>query len=137
GDMIPFDTRSYLAEIAKRFENQGISDNLERICMDGYSKMAIYVKPTLEACLEKGIVPEAGFDSVASWIVYARKQVTGQCSIPYHDPYWDTLAPKIEPGKEEDLASDPQIWGDLPQRFDSFVPGIVAAIQRMDQKWQA
>ena len=137
GDTIPFDTARYLAEISRRFENQGIADNLERICMDGYSKMAIYVKPTLEACLQMGITPDAGFDTVASWIVYARKCDSGQCAIPYHEPYWETMAPKIEPGREEEIASDPQIWGDLPKRFDSFVPCLVAAIQRMDQKWQA
>ena len=137
GDHIPFNTKDYLAEISERFENQGIADHLERICMDGYTKMAIYVKPTLEACLQKGIVPEAGFDSVASWIVYARKCTAGLCSIPYHEPFWDVLAPKIKPGHEEEIASDPHIWGDLPERFDNFVPSLVAAIQRMEQKWQA
>ena len=137
GDTVPFDTAHYLAQVAQRFENQGIADNLERICMDGYSKMAIYVKPTLEACLQKGIIPQACFDSVASWIIYARKSHNGECTIPYHEPYWDVLAPQIEPGREEQIASDPQIWGDLPQRFECFVPSLVAAIQRMDQKWQA
>ena len=105
--------------------------------MDGYTKMAIYVKPTLEACLQKGIVPEAGYDSVASWIIYARKCTEGQCQIPYHEPFWDVMAPKIKPGREEEIASDPHIWGDLPERFENFVPGLVAAIQRMEQKWQA
>ena len=137
GEHIPFDTSVYLAEISERFENQGIADHLERICMDGYTKMAIYVKPTLEACLQKGIVPEAGFDSVASWIIYARKCTDGQCQIPYHEPFWDVMAPKIKPGHEEEIASDPHIWGDLPERFENFVPGLVAAIQRMEQKWQA
>ena len=47
------------------------------------------------------------------------------------------LAPKIKPGHEEEIASDPHIWGDLPERFENFVPGLVAAIQRMEQKWQA
>lgn len=137
GEHIPFDTSVYLAEISARFENQGIADHLERICMDGYTKMAIYIKPTLEACLQKGIVPEAGYDSVASWIIYARKCTEGQCQIPYHEPFWDVMAPKIKPGREEEIASDPHIWGDLPERFENFVPGLVAAIQRMEQKWQA
>ncbi len=47
------------------------------------------------------------------------------------------MAPKIKPGREEEIASDPHIWGDLPERFENFVPGLVAAIQRMEQKWQA
>ena len=137
GDSIPFDTSGYLGEIAQRFENQGIADHLERICMDGYSKMAIYIRPTLEACLQKGIVPEAGYDCVASWVINARHFKNGKSAIPYHEPYWDRLQPMIAPGKEEEIASDPHIWGDLPERFNSFVPGLVAAIHRMEQKWQA
>ena len=137
GNDAPFDTTDYLGEIASRFENEGIADHLERICMDGYSKMAIYIRPTLEACLQKGILPEAGFDCVAAWIVTARRHQNGQNNFPYHEPYWDKLAPMIIKGNESEIASDPQIWGDLPQRFDNFVPGLVAAIQRMDQKWQA
>ena len=136
-DSIPFDTSHYLGEIAARFENRGIADHLERICMDGYSKMAIYIRPTLEACLQKGIEPEAGFDCVASWIVNARRFRNGTSAIPYHEPYWDRLEPMIAPGREEEIASDPHIWGDLPERFNSFVPSLVAAIHRMDEKWQA
>ena len=134
---IPFNTSDYLHKIAGRFENRGIADHLERICMDGYSKMAIYIRPTLEACLQKGILPEAGFDCVASWIVSARHFQNGSVNFPYHEPHWDKLVSMIEPGKEAEIASDPQIWGDLPERFEHFVPGLVAAIQRMDQKWQA
>ena len=136
-DHIPFNTSDYLHKIAGRFENQGIADHLERICMDGYAKMAIYIRPTLEACLQKGILPEAGFDCVASWIVSARHFQNGSVGFPYHEPHWDRLVSMIEPGKEAEIASDPQIWGDLPERFEHFVPGLVAAIQRMDQKWQA
>ena len=137
GNHAPFDTNQYLNEIANRFENEGIADHLERICMDGYSKMAIYIRPTLEACLQKGILPEAGFDCVAAWIVNARRHQDGQLHFPYHEPYWDKLAPMIRKGEESQIASDAQIWGDLPERFDDFVPGLVAAIERMDQKWQA
>ncbi len=137
GTDIPFDTHHYLNEIAKRFENKGIADNLERICMDGYSKMAIYIRPTLEACLEKGIAPDASFDTIASWVIYARKFKNGDCDIAYHEPYWDILSPMLEPGNENMVASDTNIWGDLPHRFEKFIPSIIDAIQRMDQKWQA
>ena len=137
GDSIPFDTKEYLLEISKRFGNPGIADGLERICMDGYTKMAIYIRPTLEACLKKGITPTASFDCIASWIVFARRYKKGISKIPYVDPYWETLAPMIEPGKEAVIASDPNIWGDLPKQFDNFVPSLVAAIHCMDQKWQA
>lgn len=135
--VVPFDTTAYLAEIASRFENPGIADQLERICMDGYAKMAIYVRPTLRACLDKGITPKAGYDCAASWVVYARKYRDGTTAIPYHDPSWDKLEPMLAKGQEEALASDPLLWGDLPQRFENFVPELVTAIQRMEDKWQA
>ncbi len=134
---VPFDTSAYLDNVARRFENRAISDPLERICMDGYSKMKIFVRPTLEACLSRGITPEAGFDCVASWVVYARRSKEGRCDIPYHEPFWDKLEPLIAPGNETGIASDTQLWEDVPQKFEEFVPGLVKAIHRMDQrKWQ-
>ena len=137
GDSIPFDTREYLGEIAERFENPGIADQLERICMDGYSKMAIYIRPTLRACLAMGITPGAGYDCVASWVVYARRFKAGVMPVAYHEPLWDRLSPMLEPGREAELAADPTIWGDLPKRFDGFVPDLVAAIKRMEEQWPA
>lgn len=136
GNSLPFDPKAYLAEITERFENRGIADSLERICMDGYSKMSLYIRPTLASCLEQGIIPQASFDSIASWVIYARRCKAGHSQVLYHEPYWDRLAPMIEKGQEEQVAQDPNIWGDLPKRFPHFVSGIVSAIQRMDEKWQ-
>lgn len=137
GDSIPFDTAQYLEKIAARFENPGIADQLERICMDGYSKMAIYIRPTLHSCLHKGLTPSASYDCVASWVVYARRFKAGKTDIPYHEPFWEKLAPMLDVGKEADIATDPMIWGDLPHTFDSFSPNLVAAIKRMETRWQA
>jgi D-arabinitol 4-dehydrogenase len=103
--------------------------------MDGYSKMAIYIRPTLEACLQKGILPEAGFDCVAAWVVNSRRVKNHETTFPYHEPNWERLSPMLTLGREEEIASDSQIWGDLPQRFEHFVPSLVQAIKRMEQKW--
>ncbi len=135
-DIVPFDTSAYLGQIAERFENPGIADQLERICMDGYSKMAIYIRPTLRACLQRDITPVAGYDCVASWVVYARKAAAGTTHIPYNEPFWKSLLPLLAPGQDAALAADPQLWGDLPDLYDDFVPALVASIQRMEEKWQ-
>lgn len=135
--LIPFDTAAYRDAVAARFGNAGIADQLERICMDGTSKMGLFIRPTLEACLRQGRMPEAGFDCVASWVVYARKIQAGTMPIPYHDPFWDAVSDRLAPGREGDLATDPQLWGDLPQTHAGFVPGLIAAIQQMDTTWQA
>ena len=134
---IPFDTVAYLGEIASRFENGGIADNLERICMDGYSKMSIYIRPTLSACLKLGVLPKAGFDCIASWVVYARCVQEGVCEVPYHEPLWDRVEPLVAVGNEARLASDTELWGDLPNQYNEYVPALVAAIEKMDKKWRA
>ena len=136
GRDIPFDTRAYLDEIARRFENPGIADQLERICMDGYSKMGIYIRPTLAACLEAGTTPRAGYDCVASWVVFARRHLQGRAPVPYHEPLWPRLEPLLAPERVDDLARDPNLWGDLPDTYDTFTPDLVAAIERMDTRWQ-
>jgi D-arabinitol 4-dehydrogenase len=137
GTSIPFDTTDYLNQIANRFENRGISDQLERICMDGYTKMAIYIRPTLRACLQMGVTPAASYDCAASWVVYARRSQAGLMAVPYHEPFWNRLEPILAPGRERDLASDSQMWGDLPRTFDSFVPDMMRAIEKMEHAWPA
>ena len=132
---LPFDKGAYLAEIAARFGNAAIADQLERICMDGYSKMPIYVRPTLEACLAQGISPRHGYRCIASWYVFARRSADGACRIPYIEPYWDSLKPLLANGQETAFASAPQLWADLPERFPDFVPGVVAAMQEMERQW--
>lgn len=134
---LPFDKHHYTQQIAQRFCNAAIADQLERICMDGYSKMPLYIRPTMAACLAQGITPIRSFDCVASWAVFARRSAAGQSAVTYHEPYWNDLQPLLEPGREESLARQSQLWGDLPDKFPQFVPGIVAAIQQMEQAWPA
>ena len=134
---LPFDKAAYLDEIRARFCNEAIADSLERLCMDGYSKMPIYIRPTLEACLQQGITPRYGFDCVASWYVYARRYAAGNMPIAYHEPYWEALKPMLAEGQEAVFAADRQLWSDLPETYASFVPGLVSAIAAMEEAWPA
>jgi len=106
---LPFDKAEYLQKITERFCNSAIADQLERICMDGYSKMQLYIKPTLESCLKQKINPIYSIDCIASWYVYARRYQAGNMQIPYHEPYWDQLCGLL----------------------------IESKIKRMEQKWPA
>ncbi|MEM6467657.1 MAG: mannitol dehydrogenase family protein, partial [Pseudomonadota bacterium] len=137
GDGIPFDKVKYLSEVSARFENPGIADQLERICMDGYSKMGIYIRPTLAACLAQGITPKAGYDCAASWVVFARRVYAGQLPMAYFEPFEEVLRPMLALGAEESVARDPVLWGDLPTKYAGFVPDLTEAIQQMEQTWQA
>lgn len=134
---LPFDKAEYLNQITARFGNRAIGDQLERICMDGWSKMPIYVRPTLASCLRQGIVPRYGFDCVASWYVYARRFDAGSTSVPYHDAYWQTMKPLLAVGHEEAFARTRALWADLPETYPEFVAGLVRAIKEMEKRWPA
>ncbi|KMW57351.1 Mannitol dehydrogenase family protein [Candidatus Rhodobacter oscarellae] len=134
---LPFDRHAYLAEIAARFGNRAIADDLARICMDGWTKMQVFIRPTLEGCLAQGISPTRGYDCVASWYVYARRIAAGAMPIPYTEPFWDTLAPLLAPGQEEAMARSGALWADLPETYPEFAPGILTAINEMEETWPA
>ena len=133
--VLPFDKLEYLDQVADRFCNAAIADQLERICMDGWSKMPIYIKPTLTSCLRQGLTPRHGFKSVASWYVFARRFSKGSMDIRYHELYWQTLSRLLGRGQEEAFARAAQLWADLPSEFPEFVPGIVSAIGEVENEW--
>jgi len=132
---LPFDKRAYSERIAERFANRAIADALERICMDGFAKFPIFLRPTLEGCLSQGISPQYCYVSIASWYVFARRHARGQGRIDYHEPNWHLLAPMLEDGAEQDFATSATLWGALPSTYTDFAAGIVTAIQEMDTRW--
>ena len=132
---LPFDKRAYSERIAERFANRAIADALERICMDGFAKFPIFLRPTLEGCLSQGISPQHCYVSIASWYVFARRHARGQGRIDYHEPNWHLLAPMLEDGAEQDFATSATLWGNLPSTYTDFAAGIVTAIQEMDTRW--
>ena len=134
---LPFNKETYLAKVAARFENKAIADQLERICMDGYSKMQLYICPTLRSCLDQGIVPIHGFDCIASWYVYARRFKEGTMPVLYHEPYWEQLSPLLETGQEVSFARHSNLWGDIAEIYPGFEHGITTAIQKIEKLWPA
>lgn len=134
---LPFDKQEYCDQIAERFSNSAIADDLARICMDGWSKFPIFIRPTVKSCLAQGISPKYGYDSIASWYVYARRFANGTMPIPYVDPYWEQLKPLLETGKENEFANLEALWSDLPKKYDEFVPNLISAIKKMEEQWPA
>ena len=134
---LPFDKHVYCERIAERFANHAIADALERICMDGFSKFPIFVRPTLEGCLAQGISPQHCYASIASWYVFACRHARAQGRIDYHEPNWHLLAPMLEDGAEHDFATSVVLWGDLPSAHADFAPSIVSAIEEVDNRWPA
>lgn len=132
---LPFSKEDYVELIAERFSNPAIADDLGRICMDGWSKFPIFIRPTIKSCLAQGISPRWGYDSIASWYIYARRFANGQTHIPYVEPYWSQLEPYLSPGQEESFAKLEALWSDLPTKHTEFVPELCSAITRMEKKW--
>ena len=134
---LPFDKDVYCGRIAERFANHAIADALERICMDGFSKFPIFVRPTLEGCLAQGISPRHCYASIASWYVFARRHARDQGRVAYHEPNWHLLSPMLEDGAEHEFATSVILWGDLPSTYADFAPGIISAIEEIDNRWPA
>lgn len=134
---LPFNKRDYLNSIAERFANAAIADQLERICMDGYSKMGLYIRPTIASCFKQGITPKNAILCIASWYVYARRFAAGQMPIHYQEPYWGQLEPLLADGQEVVFAQTKQLWGDIPDQYPLFITELVSAIQEMEKKWPA
>lgn len=134
---LPFDKSAYSEKVAERFGNASIADSLERICADGFSKFTIFIRPTLASCLERGISPVFGYDCIAAWYVYARRAEAGRLPVAYHEPNRDLLQPLLASGREEAFARLRPLWGELPDAWPEFVPGVVGAIGRMEERWPA
>ncbi len=134
---LPFDKSAYLETVTTRLCNPAIADPLERVAMDGWSKMPIYVRPTLASCLDRGLWPRHGFDCVASWYVCARRFAAGKTRIRYHDSHWRRLGDFLAPGREPAFARTRRLWADLPERYPEFGRSVVSAIERMERTWPA
>lgn len=135
GDSIPFCTKRYLEDISSRFSNEAISDDLDRIYMDGWMKMRIYLLPTLKACFEQGKIPHHTIKSVASWYVFARRIAKGTIRTRYYDPKWRSLEPYLPVGGELEFAKTAHLWGTLPDRYPEFATEVVKAINEVEKEW--
>ena len=132
---LPFDKRAYLEKIEDRFRNAYIGDTIERICTDGFAKIPIFVKPTLEGCFRQGIVPAKGILSVAGWYVFAKRSLLGLAGTPYHEPNMQSLAPLLETDDPSAFIESEQLWGDLARRFPEFGALLASSVNRVETTW--
>lgn len=129
---LPFSKSAYLEEIAQRFSNEAIGDTVARICADGMVKFPIFIRPTLEGCLQQRINPVYTMRSIASWHVFAQHVEAGKISFDYIEPAWDDLKTML--GTEEFLVNR-QLWGDLPQQYPEFKQTLLREIAEMESIW--
>ncbi len=129
---LPFSKADYLEQIAQRFGNAAIGDTVARICADGMAKFSIFIRPTLEGCLQQGIMPVYAIRSIASWYVFARHVDNGKIGFEYNEPGWNELKAML--GTNTFFTSR-QLWGELPARYPDFPKTLQREIVDMESKW--
>jgi D-arabinitol 4-dehydrogenase len=117
---LPFDIGEYVEKIEERLSSSANHDELERICMDGFTKFHTFVVPTLRVCLAQGKKPIYIYKSIAAWYIYARKAAKGCTKIRYNEPNWSLLEPLLREGKFDDFVSSERLWGDIPKNHITF-----------------
>lgn len=117
---LPFDIDEYYGQIEERLSSELNHDELDRICMDGFTKFHTFVVPSLKACLEQGKRPIHIYKSIAAWYIYSRKVARGCKKIHYNEPNWILLEPLLREGNVDAFVSNERLWGDIPKHFITF-----------------
>ncbi len=128
---IPFDLEEYLQIIINRFKNVHISDNLERICMDGFNKFPIFVLPTIKSCFKQGITPAYGLKSIASWYVFCLAIYNKKFDYHYVEPSWKTLEAMLAHENANLFIENESLWGSLSTEYPEFKDIILDHIEGM------
>ena len=129
---LPFSKDKYLSDITRRFGNQAISDTVARICADGMAKFPIFIRPTLEGCLNQAITPVYTIRSIASWYVFACHVAAGKIPFDYIEPSWKVLQALLS---SDAFVTSRQLWGDLPDTYPIFAKTLRREISELEQKW--
>ena len=129
---LPFSKADYLDQIILRFGNAAIGDTVARICADGMAKFPIFIRPTLEGCLQQGIVPTHAIRSIASWYVFALHVDAGKVPFEYVEPAWNDLKAML---RSDAFITNRQLWGDLPATYPEFAATLRHEIAEMELKW--
>jgi D-arabinitol 4-dehydrogenase len=117
---LPFDILEYVDKVEERFSNATNVDELDRICMDGFTKFHTFVVPSLRKCLEQGKKPINIYKGIAAWYIYSRRFARGCTKIRYNEPNWTLLEPLLRDGAADAFVSNERLWGDIPKQFISF-----------------
>ena len=117
---LPFDIYDYVDTVEERISSEVNVDELERICMDGFTKFHTFVVPSLRVCLEHGKRPIHIYKSIAAWYIYSRKFAKGCKKIKYTEPNWMLLQPLLEDGNIDAFVSNERLWGDIPKNYITF-----------------
>ena len=117
---LPFDVYEYIDSIEERLSSDTNRDDLDRICMDGFTKFHTFVVPSIRKCLEQNRRPIHIYRSVATWYIYSRRFARGCKKIRYGEPNWLLLEPLLRDGAIDAFVSNERLWGDIPKKHITF-----------------
>ncbi|MBW4710120.1 mannitol dehydrogenase family protein [Roseobacter sp. YSTF-M11] len=95
----------YLDLICTRIENQGVADQISRLCLDGSNRQPKFTIPSIRDNLAQGHVPVGLALSAALWCRYCAGRTDLGEDIPPNDPNWDSLHATAVAAQ-----STPQVW---------------------------
>ena len=125
---IPFDIYEYIDMVEERISSKVNVDDLDRICMDGFTKFHTFVVPSLRKCLEQGKKPIHIYKSIAAWYIYSRKFARGCTRIKYNEPNWILLEPLLKDGAVEAFVKSERLWGDIPKLHITFTRDLMSIL---------
>ena len=125
---IPFDIHEYINMVEERISSKINVDNLDRICMDGFTKFHTFVVPSLRKCLDQGKKPVHIYKSIAAWYIYCRKFARGCTRIKYNEPNWVLLEPLLRDGAVETFVRSERLWGDIPKTYITFSRDLITIL---------
>ena len=117
---LPFDVYEYIDKVEERISSETNHDDLDRICMDGFTKFHTFVVPSIRKCLEQKKRPIHIYKSIAAWYIYSRKFARGCKKIRYSEPNWLLLEPLLRDGALDAFVSNERLWGDIPKKHITF-----------------
>jgi mannitol 2-dehydrogenase len=116
------DLGPYKKKLLERFSNASIADQLDRLCLDGGSKIPGFLGPTLTACLEHGRDARRLAFLLAAFDRYVRvgKDDNGE-AYPLREPNAMRLVqPLIDSDSKDTLIESVELVGPLPARDPRF-----------------
>ena len=125
---LPFDIHEYIDTVEERFSNATNLDELDRICMDGFTKFHTFVVPSLRKCLEQDKRPMHIYKSIAAWYIYSRRFARGCKHIRYNEPNWTLLEPLLKDGAIDAFVSNERLWGDIPKTYITFKKDLTSLL---------
>jgi D-arabinitol 4-dehydrogenase len=125
---LPFDIHEYIDIVEERFSNATNLDELDRICMDGFTKFHTFVVPSLRKCLEQDKRPMHIYKSIVAWYIYSRRFARGCTKIRYNEPNWTLLEPLLEDGAIDAFVSNERLWGDIPKTYITFKKDLTSLL---------